>query len=189
MTATSGDAAAPDVWDRLMVEVARTRDRDAFMRLFDHFAPRVKGYLIRLGAEPALAEDLAQDVMLTLWRRADRYDPAQARVGTWIFTIARNRRIDVFRRTNKPELNADEPGIAPAEPARADDVVEAGQWAAKVAEAVAELPAEQAELVRLAFFEDLSHSEIAAARNLPLGTVKSRLRLALARMRRRFEDE
>jgi len=187
MTASGG--AGLDEWDAAMVAVAEQRDRDAFMRLFDHFAPRVKGYLIKQGAEPALAEDLAQDVMLTLWRRADRFDPAQARVGTWVFAIARNRRIDVFRRTNKPELDPDDPALAPSEPAAADDVVEAGQWREKIGAAVAALPEEQAELVRLAFFEELTHSEIAARSGLPLGTVKSRLRLALGRMRRRFEEE
>ena len=180
---------ALDEWDAAMVAVAQQRDRDAFMRLFDHFAPRVKGYLIKQGAEPALAEDLAQDVMLTLWRRADRFDPRQARVGTWIFAIARNRRIDVFRRTNKPDLDPDDPALAPSEPAAADDLVEAGQWREKIGAAVSALPEEQADLVRLAFFEDLTHSEIAARSGLPLGTVKSRLRLALGRMRRRFEDD
>ena len=183
------ETADAENWDALMVNVAENRDRDSFMRLFDHFAPRVKGYLMRLGADAAMADDIAQDVMLTLWRRADRYDPAQAKVGTWIFAIARNRRIDVFRRSNKPDIDPEDPSLAPPEPIRADDAGEADQWAARIAEAVDDLPPEQAELVRLAFFEDLTHSEIAERRNLPLGTVKSRLRLALGRMRRRFENE
>ena len=182
------DVDAPD-WDALMVAVAQQRDRAAFMRLFDHFAPRVKGYLIRIGADPTVAEDVAQDVMLTLWRRADRYDPRQARVSTWIFAIARNRRIDVLRRTRKFDEELDDPSLAPPAPTPADETVSAAQWAEQVRAAIAELPAEQAELVRLAFFDDLSHSEIAAERDLPLGTVKSRLRLALARMRRRLDDQ
>ena len=180
------DTPAPD-WDALMVAVARDGDRAAFMQLFDHFAPRVKGYLIRIGADASVAEDVAQDVMLSLWRRAEQYDPQQAKVSTWIFAIARNRRIDVLRRTRKFDEELDDPSLMPSAPMAADETVSAAQSANQIQAAIGELPAEQAELVRLAFFEDLSHSEIAAQSELPLGTVKSRLRLALARLRRSLD--
>lgn len=168
--------------------VARRRDRAAFAQLFGHFAPRVKAYLMRLGSDAASAEDLMQDVMLTVWRRADSYDPAQAGVGTWIFTIARNRRIDALRRERRPALDAEDPALRPEPPAPADQVTAAQQWEERLGAALRELPPEQGEMVRLAYYEDRSHSDIAQRLNIPLGTVKSRLRLAVARLRSRFDE-
>jgi RNA polymerase sigma-70 factor (ECF subfamily) len=168
--------------------VARRRDRAAFAQLFGHFAPRVKAYLMRLGSDAAAAEDLMQDVMLTVWRRAESYDPAQAGVGTWIFTIARNRRIDAMRRERRPALDAEDPALRPEPPAAADQVTAAQQWEERLGAALRELPPEQSEMVRLAYYEDRSHSDIAQRLNIPLGTVKSRLRLAVARLRSRFEE-
>lgn len=168
--------------------VARRRDRAAFAELFGHFAPRVKAYLMRLGSDAASAEDLMQDVMLTVWRRADSYDPAQAGVGTWIFTIARNRRIDALRRERRPAFDAEDPALRPEPPAPADQVTAAQQWENRLGAALRELPPEQSEMVRLAYYEDRSHSDIAQRLNIPLGTVKSRLRLAVARLRARFDE-
>ena len=185
MTKSTAEA---EQWIECMRGVADRRDREAFMRLFDHFAPRVKAYLIRNGADSGAAEDLAQDVLLTVWRKADRYDPSQAGVGTWIFTIARNRRIDVIRRERRPELDPEDPSLAPSAPQAADESVLQAQQEALVASAIRELPEEQANLIRLAFFEDMTHSEIAAVRDLPLGTVKSRLRLAMGRLRKVLES-
>src|SRR5882724_6582653 len=98
---------APEL-NALLVRVAGTRDRAAFAALFDHFAPRVKSYLLRLGASPALAEDLAQEALLSLWRKAHLFDPAKASAATWLFPIARNLRIDAIRREKRPELNAED---------------------------------------------------------------------------------
>jgi RNA polymerase sigma-70 factor (ECF subfamily) len=168
--------------------VARRRDRAAFAQLFGYFAPRVKAYLMRLGSDAAAAEDLMQDVMLTVWRRAESYDPTQAGVGTWIFTIARNRRIDALRRERRPALDAEDPALRPEPPAPADQVTAAQEWEERLGTALRELPPEQSEMVRLAYYEDRSHSDIAQRLNIPLGTVKSRLRLAVARLRSRFED-
>jgi RNA polymerase sigma-70 factor (ECF subfamily) len=168
--------------------VARRRDRAAFAQLFGHFAPRVKAYLMRLGSDAAAAEDLMQDVMLAVWRRAESYDPGQAGVGTWIFTIARNRRIDALRRERRPALDAEDPALRPEPPAAADLVTAAQQWEERLGAALRELPPEQSEMVRLAYYEDRSHSDIAQRLNIPLGTVKSRLRLAVARLRSRFEE-
>jgi RNA polymerase sigma-70 factor (ECF subfamily) len=172
-----------------LAAVARHADRAAFARLFRHFAPRVKAYLIRLGADDAAAEDLLQDVMLTVWRRAPTYDPALAGVSTWIFTIARNRRIDLLRRGRRPAFEADDPALRPEAPPAPDAVADATQWEARIATAVAGLPREQAEILRLAYFEDRSHTDIAEHLKLPLGTVKSRLRLAIGRLRAIFESE
>ena len=167
--------------------IAAHGDQRAFARLFDHFGPRVKAYLMRLGVEPAVAEEIMQEVMLTIWRRAGSYNPALAAVSTWIFTIARNRRIDARRRDARPEFDPEDPALAPDPPAPADAVVATAEFQAHLARAIDALPAEQAQLVRLSYFEDRSHSDIATALNLPLGTVKSRLRIALARLRTRFE--
>ncbi len=121
--------------------------------------------------------------MLTVWRRAESFDPAQASVTTWMFTIARNKRIDAYRRMNRPELDPDDPALQPEPEAMQDDTVEAGQTADAIREAIGTLPEEQAAMLRMAFFEDKAHSEIAVETGLPLGTVKSRLRLALSKMR------
>lgn len=185
---TAPDSLSPSTaLAQALIAVARERDRAAFGRLFDHFAPRVKAYLMRLGLDSGTAEDLAQDVMLTVWRRAETYDPAQAGVATWVYTIARNRRIDLARRERRPELDAAEPALQPEPVPAADHIAAALQWEARIAEAIKALPAEQLRMIELAYFEDRSHGEIAAKLNLPLGTVKSRLRLALARLRTRFQ--
>jgi RNA polymerase sigma factor (sigma-70 family) len=180
--------AGPSLND-LVLAVARDRDRGAFAALFQHFAPRLKAWLMRLGADAAQADELAQEVMLTVWRRADSFDPAQAGAGTWIFTIARNRRIDRIRREKHPEIDANDPALVPEAPESADRRIESLQNTARLRAAIEKLPVEQAELLRLAYFEDRPHSAIAEQQQLPLGTVKSRLRLALARLRRELSEE
>ena len=171
-----------------LIAVARDSDRQAFARLFRHFAPRVKAYLMRLGSDDAAAEDLMQDVMLTVWRRAPTYDPGLAGVSTWVFTIARNRRIDALRRAPRLPADLDDP-LRPAAAATPEAAADAQQWEDKMSAAIATLPAEQAAMLRLAYFDDRSHSDIATALDLPLGTVKSRLRLAIGRLRAIFKPE
>lgn len=173
----------------LLLRVAREQDRAAFTELFGYYGPRVKSYLARLGADAASAEDLMQDVMLVVWRRASTYDPQQAAVSTWIFTIARNKRIDALRRDRRPNFDPSDPGFVPNAPPEPDQEASAAQWEGHIATAIAAMPAEQAEMIRLAYFNDLSHSDIAARLGVPLGTVKSRLRLALSRLRLRFADK
>lgn len=174
----------------LVATVAATRDRDAFTRLFDFYGPRINAYVLRLGCDRALAEEITQDVMVALWRKAHLFEPAKSSLATWLFRIARNRRIDLVRRDRvdyvdpddfmldvPDESNRDAEGRLDAQ--RRDDVLRA---------AMAALPAEQLTLVRFAFFESLSHSEIAEKTGLPLGTVKSRIRLAFTRLRRALES-
>ena len=165
--------------------VAAGRDRAAFARVFAFYGPRVKAYLRRLGAEDAVAEDLTQEVMLAIWRRAHQFDRARAALSTWVYTIARNKRIDALRRERRPDFDLEDPalvGDADSSP-RGDRVAEAGQAKREVMRAVAQLPAEQAELLHIFYFEEKPHSVIAAELGLPLGTVKSRLRLALGKLR------
>lgn len=164
----------------LMIAVRDRQDKTAFAALFQHFAPRVKGFLMKSGTDAALAEDCAQDVMAVLWHKAALYDPARASVATWVFTIARNRRIDVARKARRPE--PEELDWGETEPDQAD-VYEAGQETARLVAAMADLPEKQRALIQRAFYADLSHSEIAAETGLPLGTIKSRIRLALDRLR------
>ncbi len=165
----------------LMVAVRDRQDRAAFAALFQHFAPRVKGFLMKSGTDAALAEDCAQDVMAVLWNKAAQYDPARASVATWVFTIARNRRIDVARKARRPEPEALDWG-PDTEPDQAD-IYEAGQETARLVAAMADLPEKQRALIQRAYYGELSHSEIAAETGLPLGTIKSRIRLALDRLR------
>jgi RNA polymerase sigma factor (sigma-70 family) len=168
--------------------VAETADRPAFAALFRHFAPRIKGFLMRGGADDAVAEDLAQETLVALWRRAASFDPARAQASTWLYTIARNLRIDHHRRTAggqieapydwDPELQPEDAHLTP------DELLQAAQRERGVRQALAELPPEQAQVLRLSFFEEHPHGRIAQDLGIPLGTVKSRIRLAVTQLRR-----
>jgi RNA polymerase sigma-70 factor (ECF subfamily) len=138
---------------------------------------------MRQGADEALAEELVQEVMLSVWRRADGFDPRLASVSTWLFTIARNKRIDFLRRVKRPEVLAEDPAFQPELVNGVDAAYELADDSDRLRQALRGLPAEQAELLKLAYYEDKSHSTIAAETQLPLGTVKSRIRLALQRLR------
>ena len=175
--------------DELVLRVGRTRDREAFIRLYRHFAPRVKAYLLRLGADDATAEEATQETMLSLWRRADSFDPTQAGAGTWVFTIARNRRIDLIRRERRPEPDSDAIELIADSAAPADQTIAAEQRDRQVRAALETLPQEQAALIQMAYYEDLTQTAIAAKTGLPLGTVKSRFRLAFARMKRVLDGD
>src|SRR5215217_2836603 len=148
-----------DDFDRLIVAVAQTRDRDAFARLFEHFAPRLKAYLIRAGAADAAAEEFAQDAMLTVWRKADLFDCTRAGAATWIFTIARNRRLDSLRKDARAPLMELAP--PPEDPDRPDDLFEGAEEAGRLRLALQQLTPDQADLLRLSFFHDQPHSVIA----------------------------
>lgn len=174
-------AAQGQDWVAVMRAIREEQDTAAFTALFRHFAPRVKAYLMKSGASEALAEECTQEAMATVWRKVHLFDPSRASVSTWIFTIARNRRIDHVRRMRRPEPE-DLPWGPEAEPDQAD-VVSLQQETEKLAHALGQLPEKQRRLVEKAYFGDLTHSEIAAETGLPLGTIKSRLRLALERLR------
>ena len=175
-------ASPPGEMSALLVAIASTRDKQMFAKLFAYYAPRVKAYLMRQGTNSATAEELAQEAMLIVWRRADSFDPAKASAATWIYTIVRNLRIDALRKMRRPEFDVNDPAFVPDPPPRPDDVLQYDQLEQRVREALSHLPEEQAEVVRLSFFEDKPHGEIAAQLRLPLGTVKSRLRLAVRRL-------
>lgn len=178
---------------RLVLQIAESGDKAAFAQLFAHFGPRLKSYLMRLGSPEAEAEDLLQEVMVTLWRRAGGFDPKLASVTTWLFTIARNKRIDRLRRDKHIDWEADDPALVSEESfgepvPGADHAYDLAQQNDRLRAALALLPPEQADLLQQAYWEDRSHRDIAEATRIPLGTVKSRIRLALTRLRAVLKD-
>lgn len=179
VTAETTTGRAP--WVDEVRAIRDDRDQAAFRDLFAHFAPRVRAYLIKTGSAPDTAEEVTQDVMATLWRKAHLFDPAKASVSTWVFTIARNRRIDLVRRERRPEPE-DLPWGPEADPDQ-EDAIALQQETERLGEALTRLSQAQREMIERAYFGELSHSEIAEETGLPLGTIKSRIRLALERLR------
>ena len=175
--------AGPTGMDDLLVRIASHRDRAAFGTLFDHFAPLLKAFVMRQGTDAQMAEDVVQETLVKVWRKAAQFDPARASASTWIYSIARNTRIDMLRKVNRPALDPEDPALQPEPEPSASDVVAHGQDVAALNKVVEDLPGEQQEVLRLAFFEDKTHTEVATELDLPLGTVKSRIRLALQRIR------
>ena len=168
-------------WSDCIGRIRDTRDKTAFAALFRHFAPRVKAFLMRSGADAAMAEECTQEVMATLWQKAHMFDPSRASAATWIFTIARNRKIDAIRKMKRPE--PEDLFWGPENEPDQEETLALQQESRRLEEAVATLPEKQKELIEKAYFGDLSHREIAAETGLPLGTIKSRIRLALDRLR------
>ncbi len=168
-------------WVAQVHAVRDDKNKTAFAELFAHFAPRVKSFLMKSGASPDLADECTQEVMATLWNKAHMFDPTKASVSTWIFTIARNRKIDILRKQRRPEPE-DLPWGPEPEPDQTE-ILALQQETEQLGGALATLPPEQRKLIEKAYFGDLSHSEIAAETGLPLGTIKSRIRLALERLR------
>ena len=177
-----------NAWMRAVAEAA---DRPAFAALFRHFAPRIKGFLARGGLSDALADELAQETMVTLWRRAATFDPERAQVSTWLYAIARNLRIDHRRRSARAPIEPPDDWDPEQQPADAhltpEELIQAAQRERGVQHALAELPPEQAHVLRLSFFDDQPHARIAEHLGVPLGTVKSRIRLAVTQLRRILE--
>jgi len=183
----SGGAGNSPTDDRRLVAlleaIARERSKEAFAELFGLMAPRLKAYVMRAGARPDVAEEIAQEAMIAIWRRADSFDSRKAGAATWIFTIVRNKRIDMLRRQARPELREEDFLHLDTAPAQPDEQICAGEAAALLRSRLTELPREQAQVIEMAYFEDKSHRAIAEELDLPLGTVKSRMRLALARIK------
>ena len=175
-------------FDDLLVTVGRSRSRDAFIRLFGHYAPRVKSFLMKGGLTPEQADEVAQETMLTVWQKAPAFDPKKAGAGTWIFTIARNKRIDLQRKGWR-DVQYPEGMDFPASAALADVQMNEAQGAQKLSAAINTLPPEQADLIRKVYFEDKTQNDIAAQTGIPLGTVKSRIRLGLGKLRDAMKEE
>lgn len=190
----SGDGDfAPDPleWARLLSEIASHQDRGAFAALFEHFAPRVKTFMQRSGASETGAEELAQETMLMVWRKATLFDSASGSAAAWIFTIARNLRIDAYRRERRDGM-AEASDVALEfqidDSPQPDSRLSAAQSEQRVRSALATLSDEQIRVVQLSFFDEKAHAEIAEILGIPLGTVKSRLRLAMRRLRKLLNE-
>ncbi|MDO9384204.1 MAG: sigma-70 family RNA polymerase sigma factor [Hyphomicrobiaceae bacterium] len=173
---------------RLIERVAANQDRHAFMLLFAFFGPRVKGFMMRSGASDAYAEELAQETLLTVWRKAQTFDASRASASTWIFTIARNLRIDGLRREKLAANAQAQLDVLDLDVERPDQTLNSVERAERLRAALSGLSPDQLDLVRLSFFEDKPHPEIAKALNIPLGTVKSRLRRSMMLLREILED-
>jgi RNA polymerase sigma factor (sigma-70 family) len=191
----SDNSKDPTRWNPLLLSVAQDRSRAAFQDLFEHFAPLIKAYAFKvteLSKAEILAEELAQETMIKIWIKAHTFDPAKSSAGTWIFTIARNTRIDLIRKYSKQwEANNTEfdENILTADdiwPGQTDDVytqIETSHNKKKILDLINELPLEQIAVIKIIFLEGLTHSEAASHLNVPLGTVKSRVRLALQKLK------
>jgi RNA polymerase sigma-70 factor, ECF subfamily len=168
---------------RCLLAIAARQDKSAFAALYRHFAPRLKSYCQRQGMPAETAEELAQEALVSVWRRAATFDPSKASVATWIFTIVRNKRIDLLRREKRPELKPEDFELLQEPEQTADITLSIAEEAGQIGRALEQLPHDQKAMLLKAFFEEKSHSEIAAETGLPLGTVKSRIRLALSRLK------
>lgn len=177
---------SPEELAACVVAVATSRDREAFAALYRHFGPRLKSFFIRGGLTAGPAEDLVQETMLSMWRKASYFDPARAGVATWLFTIARNLRIDYLRRQRNP---ADLPPDPEVEPPSLEDTLLGEERDLMVRNALSGLSPEQQTIIRLSYYSEKSQSEIASELGIPLGTVKSRVRLAMNRLRTLLEEK
>lgn len=173
----------------LLDAVSLRRDVDAFEALFRYFAPRVKAYMARQLRDAQAAEELMQETMMAVWNKASQFDPARGNVSAWVFTIARNLRIDAYRKDRRPQFDASDPAFVPDDAPAADIGLEERQDAERLHRAMAGLPQEQFDLLKRSFFDDASHSAIAQQLNIPIGTVKSRIRLAFAKLRSALGEE
>ena len=181
---SSGEAAD------LIEAIAARQDRAAFASLFRHYAPRVKAFIMRGGTDAETAQEVAQEALIMVWRKAASFDRSRASAATWIFTIARNKRIDLLRRAGRPVLSAEDwLAVFAPEKDDADKSVLTGQTYTRVKELLGSLSADQLVVIQKAFFEDKTHMVIAEELKLPLGTVKSRIRLALGRLREALEKD
>ena len=183
--ADSGERS-PDALDDMsirLIAVAEHGDREAFGTLFRHFGPRIRAYLARGGGDMARIDDVLQDVFAAVWRKASLYDSRRATAAAWIFAIARNRRIDALRRERRPEFDPQDPAFRPDPVPDGEETLAARQRARAVRTALTALSDEQREILRLSFYEGESYPAIAIRLGIPLGTVKSRARLAFGHLR------
>lgn len=174
-----------------LVAIGRDRDKKAFSLIYEYYAGRIKSFLMGKGMNEDTADELMQEIMLTVWRRAESYDPKKAAASTWLFTIARNRRIDYLRGSSRVEIELDDEilDIRTTESGTQAKYVAQEQSAEEISTALAALPAEQRQVMHLSYFRGLSHGAIANWLDLPIGTVKSRIRLAMQSVKVQLQGE
>ena len=172
-----------------LAKVAESQDISSFKKIFDYFSPRLKSFLMRSGADEAIAEEIIQETMTIIWTKADYYDSKVASPSTWIYTIARNKKIDILRKSRKAILEDIDTAILPPIESKADENIEHDQKFEMIAQYLDDLPEDQLNLLKMNFFEEKSHGEISEITKIPLGTVKSRIRLALEKIRGKLEQD
>jgi RNA polymerase sigma-70 factor (ECF subfamily) len=169
--------------------IASERDQSAFELLFRYFAPRIKSYCLKLGADASEAEEITQEAMVSLWRNAEQFDPSKAAPSTWVFTIARNLVIDRFRKSRRPQFDFNDPALVPEDQPPPDRLIEQTELQENVRQIMDTLSSNERDVLLLSFFENLSHFEISRRLSLPVGTVKSRIRLAFGKIRSKLEAQ
>lgn len=174
---------SPELAKELLRKISETKDAEAFRMLFESYAPRIKAFMMGSGTDAATADDLAQEAMSAVWRKASLYSPEKGNPTTWIFTIVRNLRIDKIRKERVWQPLPEDHNELPADDIPADELVARQERAAGLQQALDQLPAEQFEVISLSYVQGLAHSEIAKRLDLPIGTVKSRMRLAYQKLR------
>lgn len=178
----------PKLDDEALLRLITRADEGALGELYDRYGRLVYSMAMNTVGDPALAEEVTQDVYLRIWNKAATYQPAQGKVRTWIASIARYRAIDMVRRLNvRPEGNlaswAEGEAFNTPDQTNVEEEVEVAQRKQQVRQALTRLPEEQRVALSLAFFQGYSHSEIAEILNEPLGTVKTRIRLGMQKLR------
>ena len=181
-------ASAGSAMNALLLAVSEKKDKDAFQALYRYYAQRLKSFMLGQGTSAQMAEEVVQETMIKVWRKAALFDPAKSSASTWIFTIGRNLRIDMLRKAFRPEPDYSDPAFTPDPMPLASDTVSMQQQEKRLMTAVAELPEAQKEILKLAFFQEKTHGQIADELGVPLGTVKSRVRLALKKLRSGFGE-
>lgn len=172
-------------WSDLLAQLAETKNKTQYIQLFKHFAPKVKAYIIRLGLVETTAEELMQETMLAVWRKAHMYNRSKAAASTWIFTLARNLSIDLMRKQKYPEYGLEEWHEEPDGRNPGEELVTSD----RLNRAIAQLPENQAQVIYMSFFEGRSHSDISDRLGVPLGSVKSRIRLASDKLKTIWRDD
>jgi len=168
-------------------DIAETQDRLAFSNIFNYFAPRLKSFFIKLGCSESQSEEIIQEVMISIWTKSKTYNSEKSSVSTWVYTIAKNKRIDKIRKEKKHYSSESDESLEIPIPSIQEDQVIATEISEKINNCISYLPKEQAELLKLSYFYEKTHSDIASELKIPLGTVKSRIRLALSKMKNLVE--
>lgn len=175
--------------NRLMACVARDRDVQAFEALYRYFFPKVRAYMLRVAKDHSTADELAQEAMAAVWRKAHLFDPSRGQASTWIFRIARNLRIDALRRGPRPDFDIDDPTLLPEPVDHADADYLRRESAEAVRSEITNLKADQLQVLKMSYFDEMPHSAIATALGIPIGTVKSRIRMACERLRASLREK
>ena len=167
----------------LMVKITVNRDEIAFSNLFDFLAPKIKAYYLQNGLISENAEELTQEVMSIIWSKSDKFNPSKSALTTWVYTIARNKKIDFLRKNSKIKYNDDDIREFLYEK-NETDTIEENEIEDQVSKINSQLDINQKKIIKMNFFENKSHKKIAEELEIPLGTVKSRIRHILIKMQR-----